>query len=88
MIELLPYIILFLNILGFVMVMLDKYEAKNRLWRIPERTFFLLSILGGGIGVFLGLLIFNHKTKHWYFMTLIPFIIIIQVLFIYYLVNK
>ena len=88
MIELLPYIILFLNILGFVMVMLDKYEAKNRLWRIPERTFFLLSILGGGIGVFLGLLTFNHKTKHWYFMTLIPFIIIIQVLFVYYLVNK
>ena len=88
MIELLPYIILFLNILGFVMVMLDKYEAKNRLWRIPERTFFLLSILGGGIGIFFGLLIFNHKTKHWYFMTLIPFIIIIQVLFVYYLVNK
>ncbi len=88
MIELLPYIILFLNILGFVMVMLDKYEAKNRLWRIPERTFFLLSILGGGIGVFLGLLTFNHKTKHWYFMTLIPFIIVIQVLFVYYLVNK
>lgn len=77
-----------LNIFGFVLVSLDKYKAKNRLWRIPERSFFLLSILGGSIGVYIGLFVFHHKTRNWYFMTLVPFIILAQTIFIYYLVNK
>lgn len=81
-------VILILNIFGFILVSLDKYKAKNRLWRIPERTFFLLSILGGGIGVYIGLFFFNHKTRHWYFVTIIPLIILAQIIAIYYLSNK
>ncbi len=77
-----------LNILGLILVSLDKYKAKNRLWRIPERSFFILSILGGGIGVYIGLFLFNHKTRHWYFMVVIPLIILAQIVFIYYLANK
>lgn len=77
-----------LNIFGFILVSLDKFKAKNKLWRIPERSFFLLSILGGSIGVYIGLFIFHHKTRNWYFMTLIPIIILAQTIFVYYLVNK
>jgi uncharacterized membrane protein YsdA (DUF1294 family) len=80
--------LLILNIFGFVLVSLDKYKAKNRLWRIPERSFFILSILGGGIGIYIGLFLFNHKTRHWYFMVIIPLIILAQIVFIYYLANK
>lgn len=81
-------VLLVLNILGFILVSLDKYKAKNRLWRIPERSFFLLSILGGSIGVYIGLFFFNHKTRNWYFMMLIPLIIFIQIIFIFFLINK
>lgn len=81
-------IVILLNIFGFVLVLLDKYKAKNRLWRIPERSFFLLSILGGSVGVYIGLLTFKHKTRHWYFMTIIPLIIIAQLVFIYFLTKK
>lgn len=81
-------ILAILNIFGFVLVSLDKYKAKNKLWRIPERSFFMLSILGGSIGVYIGLFFFNHKTRNWYFMTIIPFIILAQIVFIYYLTNK
>ncbi len=77
-----------LNILGFALVSLDKYKAKNKLWRIPERSFFLLSILGGSVGVYIGLFICRHKTRTWYFMSVIPIIILAQIIFIYYLVNK
>lgn len=80
--------LLILNIFGFILVSLDKYKAKNRLWRIPERSFFILSILGGGIGIYIGLFLFNHKTRHWYFMVIIPLIILAQIVFIYYLANK
>jgi uncharacterized membrane protein YsdA (DUF1294 family) len=81
-------VFIILNISGFFLVFLDKYKAKYRMWRIPERSFFLLSILGGSIGVYLGLLYFNHKTKHWYFMVLIPFIILLQIISVYFLLNK
>lgn len=81
-------ILLILNILGLILVSLDKYKAKNKLWRIPERTFFLLSILGGSIGVYIGLIFFHHKTRHWYFMTIIPLIILSQIVFLYFLLNK
>ncbi len=81
-------LVLLLNIFGFALVSLDKFKAKNKLWRIPERSFFLLSILGGSIGVYLGLFIFHHKTRNWYFMTLVPLIILAQTVFVYYLVNK
>ncbi|MDF2985023.1 MAG: putative rane protein [Eubacterium sp.] len=81
-------VLVILNIFGFVLVSLDKYKAKNKLWRIPERSFFLLSILGGSIGVYIGLFFFNHKTRNWYFMTVIPFILLAQLIFIYYLINK
>lgn len=81
-------ILVILNIFGFILVSLDKYKAKNKLWRIPERSFFLLSILGGSIGVYIGLFFFNHKTRHWYFMTLIPLIILAQIISIYYLLTK
>ncbi|EGD46481.1 protein of unknown function DUF1294 [Ruminiclostridium papyrosolvens DSM 2782] len=81
-------IVIILNIIGFGLVSLDKYKAKNRLWRIPERSFFLLSILGGSIGVYIGLLTFKHKTRRWYFMTIIPLIIVAQFVFIYFLTKK
>jgi uncharacterized membrane protein YsdA (DUF1294 family) len=81
-------VLLVLNIFGFILVSLDKYKAKNRLWRIPERTFFLLSILGGSLGVYIGLFFFNHKTRRWYFMTLIPLIILAQLVSFYCLSNK
>jgi len=57
-------LLVILNIFGFILVSLDKYKAKNRLWRIPERSFFLLSVLGGSVGVYIGLFFFNHKTRH------------------------
>ncbi len=82
------FLLLILNIFGFILVSLDKFKAKNRLWRIPERSFFILSILGGSVGVYIGLFLFNHKTRHWYFMTIIPLIILAQIVFIYYLSNK
>jgi uncharacterized membrane protein YsdA (DUF1294 family) len=53
-----------LNIAGFVAALMDKRRAVRGAWRIRERTFLLLSLAGGGIGVLAGFLAFRHKTKH------------------------
>ena len=56
-----------MNILGFVTMGADKWKAKHREWRIPENTLFVLAILGGSLGSLIGMYVFRHKTKHWYF---------------------
>ena len=72
------------NISGFIVVAIDKYKARKRLWRVPEKVFFFLSLLGGCLGVYLSLLLFRHKTKHPTFMIGIPAIFIIQVFAVLY----
>ncbi len=66
------------NIAGFVLMGADKSKARRGAWRIPEKTFFIVSLLGGSLGTFLGMMIFRHKTRHWYFILGIPLIIILQ----------
>jgi uncharacterized membrane protein YsdA (DUF1294 family) len=46
---------------------IDKQKAKHHKWRIPEATLLLLSCFGGCIGGIIGMHLFHHKTKKWYF---------------------
>ena len=71
--------VVIMNILGVVVMGIDKYKAQHKLWRIPEKTLFLVSILGGSIGTWAGMYLFHHKTKHWYFVVGMPSILVIQI---------
>jgi uncharacterized membrane protein YsdA (DUF1294 family) len=53
-----------MNIAGFAVAFADKQKARRGAWRIRERTFVLLALAGGGLGVLVGFLAFRHKTKH------------------------
>ena len=68
-----------MNFIGFAAMGLDKYKAKAHAWRIPERTLFLLSILGGSAGTWAGMYVFRHKTRHWYFVAGMPGILAVQI---------
>ena len=59
---------------------LDKYFAKNNMYRISEKALFLIAIIGGSIGMYQ----FRHKTKHRQFTTGLPFIIFIQIMILIY----
>ena len=39
-----------INLIGFFIMWLDKRKAKKGAWRIPEKTLFIITALGGGIG--------------------------------------
>lgn len=71
--------LLVLNIIGFLIMGIDKRRAKKRMWRIPEKTFFIVSLLGGSIGTWAGMYTFRHKTKHWYFVIGMPLILALQI---------
>ena len=73
-----------INILGFLIMGLDKWKAKNGKWRIPENTLLLFTILGRGIGTISGMYIFRHKTNKAKFTVGMPAILVLEIaLFIY-----
>ena len=73
------------NLAAFVVFGWDKFKAKYRekhpaARRVPERTLFLLAILGGSLGALLGMRVWRHKTLHRSFRIGIPLILAAQVL--------
>lgn len=74
--------LLVLTLATFIVCGIDKFAAKKQMRRVPEKTLFLLSAIGGSVGMFAGMLTFRHKTQHWYFKFGIPAIIIGQVVLV------
>ena len=69
-------------------MLIDKKKAENGKWRIQEKTIFMVTILGGGIGTILGMYIFIHKTKKLQFTIGLPVITILEIIgFVYYFVH-
>lgn len=70
--------LIFISLVSFITVGADKSRAKRKKRRVPEKTFFLLSFLGGSAAVYLGMSFFNHKTQKNSFVFLIPLIFAVQ----------
>lgn len=76
------YVLLYLliiNAVGFLLMLVDKYKAKKKLWRIPEATLMGVAAMGGSIGSLIGMYTVRHKTKHLKFTIGIPLILAVQV---------
>lgn len=71
--------LLIMNIIGLFMMGIDKSKAKRHAWRIPEKTLFIVSAIGGSIGTWAGMYLFRHKTKHWYFVIGMPAILVVHI---------
>lgn len=80
--------VLIINFLGLGTMALDKYKAERAKWRIPEKTLFIITLLGGGIGTITGMYLFRHKTKKLYFTIGFPTILISEIALIIYLCIK
>ena len=70
--------LLLINGVGFLLMGIDKRRAKRGAWRISEKSLFLSPLLGGTVGAILGMRVFHHKTKHWYFRIFFPLLAIVQ----------
>ena len=79
---------LFINMAGLFVMGIDKRKAIKGAWRIPEKTLFLFSIIGGSIGTLSGMYLFHHKTKHWYFVIGMPLILIMQLILLTLYINE
>jgi len=75
-------ILVAMNLIGFLAMGIDKKRAIKKMWRIPERTLLQIALFGGGIGAFLGMKLFRHKTKHAVFFITLPILAVIDILLI------
>ncbi|WP_294374782.1 DUF1294 domain-containing protein [uncultured Clostridium sp.] len=76
-----------INLIGFFIMFIDKNRAIHKQWRIPEKTLLLISLIGGSIGMYIGMQVFRHKTKHLKFTIGIPLIFIIEAITAIYLLK-
>ena len=68
-----------INLVGMLLMAVDKSKAERGKWRIPEKTLFIVAAIGGSIGSIAGMYMFRHKTKHVSFVIGMPAILIIQI---------
>ena len=71
--------LLTVNAIGCLLMLADKRMAQKKLWRIPESTLMMVSVIGGSIGSLAGMCAFRHKTKHLKFTIGVPIILAFQV---------
>ncbi len=49
--------LLIVNILIFVLMLVDKNSAEQKMWRIPEKALWVLSLLGGSVGFLVAMVV-------------------------------
>ena len=58
------YVWIFLmSLITFVTFGVDKKRAVRNQYRISEKALITISLIGGGIGGWLGMRVFHHKTR-------------------------
>lgn len=72
--------LLLINIVGFILMGIDKASAIRSESRIPEKWFFTISLIGGPFGIFLGMLVFHHKTRKTYFGLIVTLTLMLCIL--------
>ena len=77
--------LLVLSLLLFLDMGRDKRRARTRRRRISEAELFLLALLGGAWGGWLGLYAFRHKTRHPAFSLGFPLLALLQAAGLLYL---
>ncbi|MFD2627935.1 DUF1294 domain-containing protein [Oceanobacillus kapialis] len=79
------FYLLGVNVITFIIMGMDKQKARKEKYRIPERTFWLLAIVGGALGAIIGMQRYRHKTKHRAFMWGMPILFLVNVASVLYL---
>ena len=80
--------LLAINLIGFLVMGIDKKKAQKGKWRIPENTLLWITIFGGGIGTIAGMYTFRHKTKKIGFVVGFPIILVLEIILVVSLIIK
>jgi uncharacterized membrane protein YsdA (DUF1294 family) len=71
--------LVFVNVLAFILMWIDKQRSLKGEERAPEIYFFLWAAMFGSFGIFFGIFTFRHKTRKIYFPLGIGLLLIQQI---------
>ena len=69
-----------ISAVSIIMTVYDKWAAKHKKRRVPERTLLSLGFIGGAAAMYLTMKMIRHKTKKKKFMVGLPLEILLHVL--------
>ena len=72
-----------ISAVSIIMTVYDKWAAKHKKRRVPERTLLSLGLVGGAAAMYLTMKCIRHKTKKKKFMVGLPLEILLHVLIIF-----
>ena len=78
--------LLCINLIGILIMYIDKKKAKYGRWRISEKALLIVALLGGSIGTIIGMYWFRHKTQKIKFTLGFPTILISEIVIITYFI--
>jgi uncharacterized membrane protein YsdA (DUF1294 family) len=73
------------SIMTFIAMGIDKFQAIQKGKRLSERSLYLMTFLGGSIGMLIGMYVFRHKSNKQSFQLVVAFVVLVQLLLSYYL---
>lgn len=78
---------LVITVITFLVWGFDKFRAQLQQWRVPEKTLYMLIILGGGVGALLGMTVFRHKTRKTKFKIISVVSVLVHIVIYFYLLS-
>ena len=76
------YVLIYLfliNMIAILAIALDKSAARNGEARVKESSLLVVAAIGGGIGMYVAMRIFHHKTRKNKFMIGIPAMVLTEI---------
>ncbi|MBQ5961062.1 MAG: DUF1294 domain-containing protein [Firmicutes bacterium] len=81
-------VLVVVSLIAFILYGVDKSRAVRKAWRIKESVLLGLGLLGGAAGALLGMKVFHHKTKHWYFWAVNACGLVVQIAVLGLIIHK
>jgi uncharacterized membrane protein YsdA (DUF1294 family) len=72
--------LIIINAVGFLLMLMDKRAARKSAWRIPEARLMNIALSGGCFGIYAGMILLRHKTKHPKFRIGVPLLMAFYIL--------
>ena len=76
-----------MSLWAFLMMGFDKNRAKKNAYRIPEKNLWIAALFGGGIGAYIGMILFRHKTRHTSFRVGFLMLALVYIMLLLYLLG-
>ena len=85
--KLIALYLIIINAAGFILMLRDKRAAQKSAWRIPEAVLMNTALFGGCFGIYWGMMLFRHKTKHPKFYLGIPALLALHIVILFFAIK-